>query len=80
MITPVIEWYDGNDEGWSDDLGIIAPDNTWISYAPAGWYIRWEDNDVIAWCKENLKSLQSRQASYLVTDPDDAILFMLRWS
>ena len=81
MKTPKIEWYKGNIEGWSDDMGIIAPDNTWIPYAPAGWYIGWNYNsEVIAWCKEHLKSLHSTHSGYFVTDPNDVVLFRLRWS
>lgn len=86
-----LNWYEGNPDGYTDDLGIIADCNQWIEYRPAGWYIhslRGYDTDMIEWCRENLKSYQELGRNYLgsrhgfapvICNEDDAVLFQMRW-
>ncbi len=74
-----VYWYQGNEEGWTDDLGIIADRNQWISYRPPGWYLHEYSIEVHEWCKANLKSYEYQNFEYCIHDERDVMLLKLRW-
>ena len=76
-------WYNGNEEGWTDDLGIIADRNQWIKAQPAGWYLTGHNDEVHKWCLGNLKSynfMWTNPFTCCIDNEDDITLFKLRWA
>lgn len=81
----------GHPAGWTDDLGIIADRNQYISSELAGWYalprdvvnlrdLKWV-RTVRQWCDDNLTGYWNiDRAVVYINDDDDATLFRLTWS
>lgn len=88
MTTNTVQlyWYWGNDEGLTDDLGIIADRDQWVPARPAGWYIhtfgRSLNHKIKEWCRENLESYEEFgriHVDHVILDHEDAVLFRMRW-
>jgi len=83
-----LSYYRGNEEGYTEDLGIISDRNQWLPARPAGWYVvpsLSKRPEVFEWCKENLKSYReyrndSRFMDRVILNEKDATLFLLRWT
>ena len=77
----------GHDEGWTDDLGIIADRNQWVKEELPGWYCCWPDlpapiSDLGIWCTDNLSGywkVDEYGRLYLSSDVDLS-WFQLKWS
>ncbi len=78
-----LHWYDGNEEGYTDDLGIIADVNQWVPYRPPGWYLTGHNLTVHLWCLRKLRSYQilenKKYPDYYIEDEQDVMLLKLRW-
>lgn len=93
MTTNTVQlyWYWGNDEGLTDDLGIIADRDQWVPARPAGWYLHCSpgrDYEILKWCRENLESYEEYRSDIsmfggiidrVILDEEDVILFKMRW-
>lgn len=79
-VVMTIEYYEGHEEGWTDDMGIIADKNTWLPAMPSGWYIYNCSPAIKAWALENLKSCVCSNGSYVILDKKEAMLFRIKWS
>jgi hypothetical protein len=79
------KWQDWRPAGWSDDLGIIADRNTWVSERRPGWKSPIPPSmhiEVTDWCKKNLRPGSYIIGVYTVLLANDESLmwFKLRWS
>ena len=76
-------WYEGNEAGWTDDLGIIADRNQRVPYRPQGWYLVDHSREVHEWCVAKLSSYyiltNGRWPEYYIDDEQDVMLLKLRW-
>lgn len=79
-------WYtEGHPSGYTDDLGIIADRNQWVSAELPGWYVGLSrdtelNDEVIEWCRENLKGFFYPQVNRIhITRYEDIVLLKLRW-
>lgn len=68
--------------GYTDDLGIIADRNQWVSAQIPGWYFRVKKNldQVVSWLEENDVSYTDHRWALIIHGRDDATLFKLRWA
>lgn len=79
-------WYtEGHPEGYTDDLGIIADSNRWVSAELPGWYVNlsgpydWLE-EVARWCQENLSPGWSiRNGRLRMCRHNDTVLLKMRW-
>ena len=81
----------GHPAGWTDDLGIIADRNQYVSSELAGWYalpdhavnlrdLGWVST-VRQWCNDNLTEYWNiDRAVVYISDYNDATLFKLTWT
>ena len=83
-----IRYERGNPAGWTDDLGIIADRNQWVSERLPGWYTRIHHSQAMEihdWCEKNLQGYWKLRAGiperelYMGSEKD-VTLFTLRWS
>jgi hypothetical protein len=69
--------------GYTDDLGIIADRNQWVSEQVRGWYVfagPGRLRDILTWLEEN-DILYTRWAlGVIIFNKADTVLFKLRWS
>ena len=75
-----LEYREGYEGGWSDDLGYISDRNTWLPTMPTGWYLYSYTPAAQAWAMEHLRSCKCANGSYVILDEKDAVLFKLKWS
>ena len=70
--------------GYTDDLGIIADRNQWISAQQDGWHAMMREDvidEAVAWCDGNgIKYLHDGSGRLIIRDRNGAALFKLRWS
>jgi hypothetical protein len=87
-----VRYEQGHPAGWTDDLGIMADRNQWVSEHLDGWYARrydksgwWESSrhrtDLVEWCEKNLTGyweIPSDGYLYMASE-EDVMLFKMRW-
>lgn len=80
-----LHYRQGHPAGWTDDLGIIADVNQWVSEELPGWYVYisdWDDyKELKLWCQEHLSSFWTFGPNrwLWIAVEQDATLFTLTW-
>lgn len=68
--------------GWTDDLGIIADRNQYVSAQMPGWYF-WpgykEWDEIHPWLNENGIEYSVSGPNVIIHKDEDALLFKMRW-
>jgi hypothetical protein len=82
---------EGYPAGWTDDLGIIADKNTYVTEHLPGWYVYIDPHvpvvnyDILGpirdWCDDNIKNYWSiGRGHFYFSDEKDLSWFMLKWN
>ena len=77
-------YVNGHPSGYTDDLGIIAPDNIYIAGVSSGYValIKPNDyNDIKKWCNENNIDVVSLTINHIkLSNTEDVAWFLLRFA
>ena len=84
-VVPNFRWRNGHPAGYTDDLGIIADRNQWVSEVTGGYYSDIDPQDYVPmreWCEQNLKHGGWWVGVYyiILQNDEDVAWFMLRWA
>lgn len=81
-MTIQVEYRSYRPAGFTDDLGIIADRNQWLSEQHAGWYILTHHDDwydILNWLTENNIDHSASSSGLMLFNEKDVVLFKLRW-